>query len=112
MLYLANKCSPEYCQNGGTCKLFNQSSTVGCECTPEFHGLFCQYRNACSTINPCKNGGTCVPVNDTDFHCSCPNSLVGKTCELGIFLNRKKNELKSNIKVINRGVETVLYLTS
>lgn len=92
-LYLANKCRPNLCQNGGTCKELYQSisqmndtavirSYVACECELKYHGDFCQYRNACY-INPCKNDGICSIFNNTDFQCSCKNSSIGKTCRLG-----------------------------
>lgn len=57
-------------------------SYAACECKPEYLGVHCQYRNACF-INPCLHNGSCSTLNNTDFDCTCQNSYVGKTCELG-----------------------------
>lgn len=32
-------------------------------------------------INPCKNGGKCLPIAGDDFTCRCPEGFYGDTCE-------------------------------
>ena len=34
-------------------------------------------------VNPCLNGGTCLPVSTTgDYQCKCPPGFQGKFCQL------------------------------
>lgn len=32
-------------------------------------------------INPCKNGGSCIRVNDTHYKCQCRTNFIGLLCE-------------------------------
>ncbi|ESO86193.1 hypothetical protein LOTGIDRAFT_235547 [Lottia gigantea] len=54
---LSNECT-ESCQNGGSC--FKKDSTVGCYCTTDYYGPFCQFKRVSVK---CNESGMVVNVN-------------------------------------------------
>lgn len=48
-----------------------------CLCNPNYTGLFCEKR---CTLD-CKNGGTCMVLDDGHQLCSCPFNFTGHYCE-------------------------------
>jgi hypothetical protein len=48
-----------------------------CLCKPNYTGLFCEKR---CTLK-CKNGGSCIVLNDGHQLCSCPFNFTGHYCE-------------------------------
>lgn len=79
-----NPAAGSTCQNGGTCvNSFPPSSGVTCDCPAGFTGRDCSEQvNPCTDvpIYPCKSGGTCVPLNGTDYVCKCPVGYSGQDC--------------------------------
>jgi len=77
----ANYCSPNPCQNGGTCN--NGASGYTCTCAPGYSGTTCgTLINNCSP-NPCQNGGACTNgVNS--YTCTCPPGYSGTNCQTNI----------------------------
>ena len=51
-------------------------------------------------INPCKNGGTCLPMNETTHRCHCTNGYNGLNCERKDFEHSNiltTSEMKDNL---------------
>ncbi|GAA6073290.1 neurogenic locus notch homolog protein 2, partial [Tachysurus ichikawai] len=79
-------CQPDYCLNGGSCKM---ASTVlpnnpVCVCPLGFTGTRCQEQNEslCYPKNPCSNGGTCSLQLNDQYTCQCRPGWTGSRCEL------------------------------
>ena len=70
-------CSPDPCQNGGTC-IDGVCSNFECICPPSHTGDNCEI-DRCEP-NPCHNGGTCG-ISDDDVVCECPSGYSGEFCE-------------------------------
>ena len=64
-----DECSPNPCQNGGTCT--DSISNYTCSCPIDWLG-----RN-CEIPCPCQNGGSCI---DHTPSCSCPTRWLGVNC--------------------------------
>ena len=69
-----------YCQNGGTCVVFDHSSpsTVGCYCPPSFTGKYCESYK-CQDF--CQNGGAAI-LQENGCACECPPNSFGDRCEV------------------------------
>lgn len=74
-------CQPDYCLNGGSCKM---ASTVlpnnpVCVCPLGFTGTRCQEQNEslCYPKNPCSNGGTCSLQLNDQYTCQCRPGWTG-----------------------------------
>ncbi|XP_022799980.1 uncharacterized protein LOC111337872 [Stylophora pistillata] len=74
----ASVCSPNPCQNGGSC--VRKGDKFGCSCPKGFKGRHCQIKNSCIP-NPCNNGGTCLLGEEGNFVCRCPARVTGALCE-------------------------------
>lgn len=75
-------CSPNPCQEGGTCR--RQGFDFQCICLPTREGKTCEAErgNLCSG-NPCRNGGSCRESPDgSSFFCLCRPGYRGNQCEL------------------------------
>lgn len=71
-------CTPNPCDNGGTCN--NDWDGYTCSCTAGWTGPTCAVSmHECST-DPCQNGGVCTNLPD-DYSCACPPGYDGKSCE-------------------------------
>ncbi|CAB0008571.1 unnamed protein product [Nesidiocoris tenuis] len=75
-------CSPNPCQEGGTCR--RQGFDFQCVCLPYREGKTCEAErgNLCNG-NPCQNGGSCRESPDgSSFFCLCRPGYKGTQCEL------------------------------
>lgn len=56
-----------------------------CLCMDAYNGTYCEELISChSSRNPCKNGATCIEINDgiaDSFNCICPLGYTGTYCE-------------------------------
>eukprot|EP01048_Picozoa_sp_COSAG05_P004184 COSAG05_NODE_216_length_13897_cov_30.273011_2_plen_474_part_00 len=75
-------CVQKKCQNGARCVLSANNNVAVCKCAAGFHGSRCETANNPCSINPCKNGGKCVPRLPGDYCCNCPQSYAGDRCEI------------------------------
>ncbi|XP_030844605.1 fibropellin-1 isoform X7 [Strongylocentrotus purpuratus] len=76
-----NDCSPDPCENGGTCS--NGVNTFTCACHLGYTGPTCGTDiNDCSP-DPCENGGICSDGVNT-FTCACYPGYTGPTCGTAI----------------------------
>ncbi|XP_060079640.1 fibropellin-1-like [Ylistrum balloti] len=71
-------CSPNPCQNGGTCS--QTGNSMSCACKTGFKGETCEAIVECLT-DTCSNGGTCTNTNGV-LSCNCVTGFTGKTCEI------------------------------
>ena len=67
-----NECSPNPCENGGTCT--DLVNTYSCVCVPGYTDDNCTTIIEC----PCENGGTC---GSGATACECPDGYTGDMCE-------------------------------
>ena len=75
-----DKCNPNPCQNGATCRHFNSSLRFQCLCPNGFEGETCQVNiDDCANVN-CLNGGTCVDKVGK-FTCECTEFWTGRRLE-------------------------------
>lgn len=81
-----SNCSPNPCQNGGTCA----ATTTGysCNCPANARGNNCE-SVGCAAPNPCLNGGTCRNANGNSFLCNCAPGFNGPTCKTGSSSGKK-----------------------
>ncbi len=79
-------CSPNPCNNGGTCEdLF---ADFRCHCRPGWTGITCNMSLACNSM-PCQNGGTCNTISDDHlgnytYSCSCTPYWAGTNCDVDL----------------------------
>jgi len=57
----------------------------------DFSTLFYSGINPCAS-QPCRNGGTCQPLNTNSYQCICPSGYSGYDCSIRKFLMLRKNE--------------------
>jgi Notch-like protein len=76
-----NECSPNPCDNGGTCN--DGDATFSCTCPTGFTGDRCQTNIDDCTSGSCENGGTCVDGVNA-FTCTCPTGFTGDRCQTNI----------------------------
>ncbi|XP_029657723.1 neurogenic locus notch homolog protein 2-like [Octopus sinensis] len=105
-----DNCSPNPCQNNGTC--INHVNSFTCQCLSQYTGLHCEqieqkyskssfpigfrgenYKKSIlgkCLVNPCENGGVCISQNlshfgnlaiKNKFHCFCVPGTRGILCE-------------------------------
>lgn len=100
-----NQCTTSNpCKNSGSCQSIPGGGFV-CLCRSGFAGNLCERvdgtflsrqrwdaspfsplsfavssKNNCA-VNPCENGGTCVPIEPNTFQCICPPGFTGGLCE-------------------------------
>ena len=75
-------CESFPCKNGGKCS--SENGKWKCDCISKYFGSTCENkRNPCQEIpiNPCFNGGTCVPTSDNAISCSCQSGFQGALCK-------------------------------
>ena len=60
-----------------------RSLSVSANHFPPSH-LFIQAIDPCAS-QPCKNGGTCQPINGNGFQCVCPPGFTGVDCSISKF---------------------------
>lgn len=78
------RCSPDSCENGGTCREL-KSGNVTCACPQGYSGPHCQHsHNRCATApRPCHNGATCHNrLEGEGYTCSCPKGYTGPHCNI------------------------------
>ncbi|KAJ8041500.1 HHIP-like protein 2 [Holothuria leucospilota] len=75
-----NACTPNPCQNGGSCTLSGTSGFT-CRCVTGFTGTICTQTQSGCDSSPCQNGGTCFPLGPTQIFCRCPSPFSGARCE-------------------------------
>ena len=75
-------CTPNPCQNGGTC-ISTSFTTIVCRCPLQYTGFLCQFANPCFS-QPCLNNGTCTISGVMNslvlFKCICSGSFTGDNC--------------------------------
>lgn len=71
-------CSPNPCQNGGTCDYNQDGTAVTCTCPAGFSGPLCEINDSCAN-NPCVHG-TCQPESN-GFSCQCDPFWLGTICD-------------------------------
>lgn len=99
-----NKCMLDgHCRNGGTCVVLDTGAHVyhpyhmtvpfvmsltqhvaACECTQSYAGDLCQLTRTCKSDADCKNGGTCIVINNMSSgfaSCTCADNYSGVFCE-------------------------------
>lgn len=80
--------------------IFNANGTYTCLGPNDYRGLKCEIdgRRACNP-NPCVNGGTCTPSPGSinGFHCECPPTLGGLTCEKSRFCSKSSPCLNNGV---------------
>lgn len=74
-------CHTLTCQNNGICRESISGGSPYCECQPNYSGAYCQNKNDGCSANPCKNSGTCIPLNLNDYFCICKEHYNGKNCQ-------------------------------
>ena len=77
----SDPCSPNPCQNGGTCRAL--AGVGACKCFGGFSGLHCEIAPStpCSP-NPCLNGGMCKSFSNGTSSCACARGYTGVHCEV------------------------------
>ncbi|KAJ8679887.1 hypothetical protein QAD02_015674 [Eretmocerus hayati] len=71
------------CQNNGSC--IDRRADYDCECKGNFGGKNCSVELIGCNVDPCKNGGKCVPyvIDEIDhkFNCNCRTGFHGEICD-------------------------------
>lgn len=80
------------CQHDGVC--LNLPGLFKCECPDQFTGNFCEsFRFITCENKPCKNGGTCMDVENTktgnNYTCTCVSGYEGSDCDTPFCVGRK-----------------------
>lgn len=82
----ADPCSPNPCQNQGSCLTITGVDGAVCSCPADFSGSRCEVvLERCPdspSDNPCQNGGICTDVNG--LQCQCATGFEGDNCETNI----------------------------
>lgn len=73
-------CSPNPCQNGGTCVSLGPFG-YRCECPNGTVEPRCARQTSICTPNPCQNGGTCTAINRWQYRCACTATRTGRNCQ-------------------------------
>lgn len=73
-----NDCSPNPCQNNGTC--LERSNGFQCRCPSGFTGKNCEVNIDDCKMKECLNGGTCIDLVN-GFRCQCVPGYVGPLCK-------------------------------
>ncbi len=76
---VVDECSPNPCQNHGTCE--NGASGYTCQCAPGYTGANCELPVDNCEPAPCKNGATCTNGVNT-YACTCQPGFIGGNCEI------------------------------
>ena len=89
---VVNNCSPNPCQNNGTC--VDDGVNFSCICAPGFTDEKCgtNIDNCLSNNNPCQNNGICTDTI-TGYICTCIAGFTGDTCS-NIIVNSCTNNSK------------------
>ena len=78
-----NECSPDPCQNGGTCST-PFVNLYSCECVAGYEGNNCETDiNECSP-DPCQNSAVCTTPLVNSYSCACLPGYEGATCGVDI----------------------------
>lgn len=70
-------CTPDPCQNGGTC--IDGADSSHCDCLAGWDGATCEHSVDDCMPGVCKNNGTCVDGFQT-YTCACLPGFVGDDC--------------------------------
>ncbi len=75
-------CTPNPCENSGTCINRPEDTTYECLCPVTYEGDHCETE----IINPCEedscpSNATCLRINNVRFRCVCPKGYEGSSCE-------------------------------
>eukprot|EP00039_Didymoeca_costata_P000044 m.43923 g.43923 ORF g.43923 m.43923 type:complete len:2590 (+) comp10023_c0_seq1:219-7988(+) len=81
------KCEPctNFCENGANCEAVSRNN-IECICAPGYGGSKCEELEDCfqaysaTRLNPCQNGGSCVP--HVQPKCICQEGYFGSLCDL------------------------------
>ncbi|CAL4102763.1 unnamed protein product, partial [Meganyctiphanes norvegica] len=60
-----------------------ENSAFSCVCDPGYSGEYCHINVNDCTSNPCRNGGTCVDLNN-EFQCVCDIGWEGALCTIDV----------------------------
>ena len=75
-----NKCTPNPCQNSGTCIPIG-TVDFACKCPPQFIGKLCtEAAKSYCHPNPCLNGGICTQ-SPNGYKCQCVGHYRGTNCQ-------------------------------
>ena len=72
-----NECSPNPCQNNGTCT--DGINSYNCSCVAGYIGTDCETKINDCYPNPCQNGGTCLDLIN-NYYCICDPPYSGRNC--------------------------------
>ncbi|CAB4014138.1 neurogenic locus notch homolog 1-like, partial [Paramuricea clavata] len=77
---LLNKCTPNPCQNSGTCIPIG-TVDFACKCPPQFTGKLCtEAAKSYCHPSPCLNGGICTQ-SPNGYKCQCVGHYRGTNCQ-------------------------------
>lgn len=76
---IEDPCSPNPCQNNGTCTK-GPDESFDCECPKGYFPPICSNPKDACMPNPCKNHGICVNDGNDAFHCMCPADFLPPDC--------------------------------
>ena len=81
-----NECSPNPCQNNGTCT--DDIDSYNCSCVTGYTGTDCETNIDECSPNPCQNGGQCTDLIN-DYNCTCDPVYSGHNCSGKLCLKYK-----------------------
>ena len=76
---MVDKCYPNPCAHTGICSETSDGSSFTCSCPAYWTGPTCVQDYCSYPSPPCKNGATCLVLEDT-FKCACKKGYTGPTC--------------------------------